>query len=71
MLGNSAPGLLIILVDGLFAGAAGASDGMDESDEEPTAAAAAGSSGRQAAGQNAGLYNELGQHNPKKAKAGE
>lgn len=50
--------------------AAGPADGdsMDESDEE--AAAAAGSSGRVAAGQNAGLYNEIGQHNPKKAKAG-
>jgi hypothetical protein len=42
-------------------------DSMDESDEE--VAAAAGGSGRQAAGQNLGLYNEIGQHNPKKAKA--
>jgi hypothetical protein len=48
--------------------AAGGGNAMDESDEDP--AAVAGSSGRQAAGQTAGLYNEIGQHNPKKAKAG-
>ena len=52
-------------------GVGGGVDEMDESDQEAEAAGlGAGSSGRQAAGQNVGLYNEIGQHNPKKAKAG-
>jgi len=58
---------------GAAADAAAAGDDMDASDHEQDDAAAgggAGSSARQAAGQNAGLYNEIGQHNPKKAKAG-
>jgi hypothetical protein len=50
------------------AAAAAGGDAMDESDEDEPAVA--GSSGRQAAGQTAELYNEIGQHNPKKAKAG-
>lgn len=58
------------------AAAAGADDdAMNDSDAEPeygAAAAAAGpGSSKQALGQNAGLYNEIGQLNPKKAKAGE
>lgn len=73
---NAAIFVMILLLFSPFVAAAAAAaanddvDDMDDSDKEADTPAA-GSMLKAAAGQNAGLYNEIGQHNPKKAKAGE